>query len=48
MQRSPYNCGILKGKEEEEGLNRGCGRLVTEGKSDACHLVMSAPGRPIR
>lgn len=47
MQRSQYNCGILKGKGEE-GLRRGCGRLVTEGKSDACHLVMSAPRRPIR
>jgi len=49
MQRSQYNCGILNGKgEEEEGLRRGCGKLLTEGKSNACHLVMSAPGRPIR
>lgn len=47
MQRSQYNCGILKG-EREEGLRRGGGRLVTEGKSNVCHLVMAAPGRPIR
>lgn len=46
MQRSQYNCGVLKGKEE--GLSSVCGRLVTERKSNACHLVMSTLARPIR